>query len=82
MFTFPAVVTGIAFTVLSIRNELKLPVESLSFNSLSVVFRVGASLALLGAAAPLAEAAFLQLEDAIYGAACGRGDLVFEEGRV
>ena len=54
LLTFVAVVTGAAFTALSVRNELRLPIESLSYNSLSVLFRVAASLALLGAAVPLA----------------------------
>lgn len=49
-----ALVAAVAFAFLSIRSELKLPVDSLAYNSLSVLFRVGASLALLGAAAPLA----------------------------
>ena len=54
LLAFVAVVTGVAFAALSVRLELKLPVESLSYNGLSVLFRVSASLALLGAAAPLA----------------------------
>ncbi len=54
ILTFVAFATGAAFAALSVRLELKLPVESLSYNALSVLFRVSASLALLGAAAPLA----------------------------
>lgn len=54
LLTFVAVVTGVAFAALSVRNELKLPIESLTYNGLSVLFRVAASLALLGAATPLA----------------------------
>ncbi|RYG22735.1 acyltransferase [bacterium] len=53
-FTGVAVVSGAAFTYLSIQNELKLPIDSLVWNSLSVLFRVGATLALLGAATSLA----------------------------
>jgi surface polysaccharide O-acyltransferase-like enzyme len=53
-FAAVGLVAGAAFAWLSVRMELKLPIESLSYNSLSVVFRVGASLALLGAAVPLA----------------------------
>lgn len=54
MFTLVAVLSGAAFTYLSIQNELKLPIDSLVWNSLSVLFRVGATLALLGAATLLA----------------------------
>ena len=46
---------GVAFAVLSIRAELKLPIDSVVYNSTSVLFRTSASLALLGAAAPLAK---------------------------
>lgn len=44
----------VAFTYFNVEKELGLPIDSLSYNSLSVVFRVGLSLALLGAAVPLA----------------------------
>ncbi len=47
-----------AFVALSIRADLGMSIESLSYNSLSVVFRTGASLALLGAAVPLAATRF------------------------
>ena len=53
-FTAVAVLAGAGFTYLSIQNELKLPIDSLLWNSLSVFFRVGATLALLGAATSLA----------------------------
>ena len=54
LLTFCALVTGGVFAYLGVRVDLGLPVESLSYNSLSVVFRTAASLALVGAAGALA----------------------------
>lgn len=51
--TAVGVAAGIGFTVLGVRQEMGLPIESLSYNSLAIVFRIAASLALLGAAMPL-----------------------------
>ena len=52
--TAVGVAAGIAFAILSVRLDLGRVVESLSYNGLSVAFRTAASLALLGAAGPLA----------------------------
>lgn len=54
LLTLAGAMTGVAFAALSVRLDLKLPVESLSYNSLSVIFRTASSLALLGAAGALA----------------------------
>jgi len=52
--TAVGVLAGAGFTVLAVRQEMDLPIDSLTYNSLVTIFRIAASLALLGAALPLA----------------------------
>lgn len=53
-FTLAAIAASVAFAYLNVQSELGVSPNSLLYNLISVVFRVGASLALLGAAATLA----------------------------
>ena len=46
---------GTAFTMLSVQNELGIAPDSLTYNGLSVLFRVSLSLAILGAATMIGE---------------------------